>query len=101
MTFNREPVVWVAMIEAALLLISAFGFHLTGQQIAAIGAVVTALTAIVVVRPRTVAMAKLKDPADLRKVLNEHVPQATLRSAGLTPPAGPGTAVSPGGIGGR
>ncbi len=41
--FGREPVMYLAVIEAALALVAGFGFSLDGQQIALIMALAAAV----------------------------------------------------------
>lgn len=46
--FGREPVVWVALIEAGIALAVATFWHLTGDQVSVVMAVVVAVFALVV-----------------------------------------------------
>lgn len=47
MIFNREPVLVLAVVQAALALVAAFGLDLTGEQTGAIVALSAAVLGIV------------------------------------------------------
>ena len=45
--FNREPILWLAAVQAAIALVTSFGLDMTGEQTGAVMAVSAALLGLV------------------------------------------------------
>lgn len=45
--FNREPILWLAAVQALIALVTSFGFDMTGEQTGAIMAVSAAVLGLV------------------------------------------------------
>jgi hypothetical protein len=45
--FNREPILWLAAVQALIAIVTSFGLDLNGQQTGAIMAVTAALLGLV------------------------------------------------------
>lgn len=63
--WGREPALILALVQAVLALIAAFGLHLSGEQVASILAVTAAVLGVVTrqaVTPNGSVVAKVDDP---------------------------------------
>lgn len=69
--WGREPVAWAALVRAAIGLASAFGFNLSGEQVASIMLFVEVVLALVTrqsVTPNTTVRAAMASPAAGREL---------------------------------